>query len=226
MAGILGMVGVLFVTFRSRIQPRWFFITAAILVGMLGVRTAVRGTDWSSQYTLALHDIAASKQDYNAYNDIAYSLMQQHKFNEAEMYAERSIDIFPGMVNYNNLGFINANMGDFQGAVNAYYAGLKYSNYGYSSIYENIAALTPALGNPRVDQQFLLQAVGRFPHDSKIWMFLAILDDRYGDNPAAKVAISQAAKYGQVPQFVYEGIMNNQPFNINAGAAAKGYIIQ
>ena len=222
MIGVLGMIGVVLSVFRLRINPVWILIIAVLIVGSLGLRTAVRGLDWSSPYTLALKDITVSKEDYNAYESIATELMNQNKYSEAKLYVDKSIKIYPTYINYYSLGVILTYQNDYSGAMNAYEFGLTLGND--ININQNLAALTLVTGDPQTNKQIMLRALQTFPHDSNIWMYLAILDERNNDNNSAKVAIANAQAYGQVPGFIYDSIINNQPFTINL--ADKGVSIQ
>jgi len=211
MAGVLGMFGVILEAFK--IRPRWLLIIAAIVIGLLGFRTALRGLDWQNPTTLARRDIAASPDDFVAYNDLASSLSKQGHYQEAKGYLLRSISIYPTYFSYYNLGAISTGLGDYSGAITAYNDALKYGNA--VIIYENLGELSLIYGNPTSDGQLFTNALERFPQDAKLWAYLAILEDKYNDNAKAKIYISKAASYGQVPQVLYGKIMNNQPFTLS-----------
>jgi tetratricopeptide (TPR) repeat protein len=124
----------------------------------------------------------------------------------------QSVSIYPTWRNYDTLALALVNMRDYTGAEKAYYLSLKYNNSG--STYEGLGEIIAARGRLS-DKQFLLSAIGRFPEDFTLWMFLAILEDRYNDNADAKAAISRAVTLGQVPQPLYNAIMSNHPFTFN-----------
>jgi tetratricopeptide (TPR) repeat protein len=218
MAGVLGMIGVAITTLGPsiRLNRRLVFALMMALIVLFGVRTAIRGTDWSSQYSLAKHDIAASREDYVAEKDIAIYYFDNGYFSQAKVHATRSVDIFPNAINYNTLGQSLAVLGDSSGAAKAFTAGMKYQDL--IQLYENMAALTAGYGNPSANKEFLLKAVNNFPRDANIWLYLAVLDYRNNDIADAKTAISQAYEYGQSSNtilIIYNRIMNNQPLNIS-----------
>jgi len=62
------------------------------------------GYDYKSQYNLAVHDLTVSPDDFAAMNNIAQYLEDNGKFQEAIKYARQSINIYPIVSNYNNLG--------------------------------------------------------------------------------------------------------------------------
>jgi protein O-mannosyl-transferase len=223
MAGVLGMLGIILVAFQTYIRPSWFLIVAMIVIGVLGVRTAIRGTNYNSDYNLATHDIAGSSDNYIAYYTVAIDLVDQGKLSEAKAYEERSVDIFPTFANTNNLGLTLANLGDYAGARSTYTKALQYGNY--YLVYENLGALTLVTGSPATNKQFLVSALEKFPRDATLWMYLAILEDRCGDNAEAKNDITTAANYGQTPQFIYKGIMSGLPFTVPVGDTGKSITI-
>jgi tetratricopeptide (TPR) repeat protein len=208
MVGWLGMIGVILVTYQSHIHPKWFFIIAILLIGILGVRTAFRGLDYRNPLSLAYKNISVSKEDYVAYNQIAGYLLEQNEYSQAEVYAAHSVHIFPATINYNDLGYALGGLGNYSGAMNAYDQGLKYGSY--YILYENLGELTLVYGNPSSNKQFLLNSLKLFPQDSKLWMYLAILEENNNDTSDAKYAIANAAADGQISQVMYNSIMYNQ----------------
>jgi hypothetical protein len=220
MAGFLGMIGVILVTFQSHISPKWFLIIAVLLIGMLGVRSTIRGNDWRNPISLAYKDIAASPDNFIAYKNIALDNFNQGNYYEAKIYSLRSIDIFPNGAAYNTLGQALSVLGNYPGAVQAFTTGMRYQNL--NALYENRAALTAGYGSPATNTQFLLTAVKMFPQDSKIWFYLAIQEYRDSDPNHAKAAISQAYKYWQpndtisfnTVSAIYSRIMSNAPLDV------------
>jgi tetratricopeptide (TPR) repeat protein len=211
MAGLLGMLGVALMTVKARIQPEWLLLPVVLLIGVLGVRSALRGTDYRSQYNLAVHDLAASGgNNYSAMSNISQYLIDHGKYKEAAAYAQRSIDIYPVVSNYINLGVALEQSGDYPGAVKAYNQALKYGDV--SIIYENLGLILLVYSDPATTNQFFQRAINAYPHDFRLWVYLAIFEGAKGSNKEAKVAIANAAKYGPVPPVIYNNIMNNQPF--------------
>jgi tetratricopeptide (TPR) repeat protein len=212
MAGVLGMIGIASSTFKIKIRPAWLILLAILLVGGLGIRTAVRGTDYKSQYVLAMRDLTVSKGDYSAMNDIAEGLTSQGKFKTAAVYAQHSADIYPTVSNYNNLGVALQQSGNYEGAMAAYNHALKYGSL--SEVYENLGQIELVYGRPPSNFQFFQKAINAYPQDYKLWLYIAILEGAEGTNASAKAAIANAAKYGPIPQIIYYDIMNNHPFTL------------
>jgi hypothetical protein len=226
MAGVLGMVGVIIKSLlpELHINSRILVAVSIIFLVVLGVRTAVRGTDYKNIYTLAANDISATKDDYAAYDALSYYYIARGKYQLAAMDATRSIDIYHLYENYFNLGVSLANEGNYQGAYAAYVQGLRYGSP--SVLYENIARLSLVSGSTSSNSQILASGLRKYPRDSLLWLYLAILEARINNNAGAKVDILQSAKYGQVPQFVYNGILNNTPFTILLAQNGEGVKIQ
>ncbi len=212
MAGVLGMIGVVVKNFKLPLKQSWLVFFAVLLLLLLGVRTSVRASDWSSVKTLAIHDIAASKEDYTAYFDLAGVLIEQGKFAQAEPYIINSIKIHPYDVNYYDYGLILGHLKNYSGAKKAYDTSLIYGDYIES--YEELAELTLIYGNAQANYLYLNNVLNKFSQDSKLWMYLAIFDQQQGNNIGAQAAILQAENYGSVPQALVTNIKNNLSFTL------------
>lgn len=215
MAGLLGMIGVVLIAFQKHIRPQWFFFIVIILIALLGLRTAVRGTNWKSSDVLDGYDIAGSPGNFIAYNDYGEYLLRQQDYTDAVAYEQKSTNIYPTYDNEYNLGQALTYLGDYADALKAYNHTLMYVNPYDQLVYEKISLLTYVYGTPALDKQMLLSSLSKYPKDSTIWTALAILDERYFSNADAKAAITNAATYGQIPQALYDDIINKKPFSFN-----------
>jgi hypothetical protein len=211
-AGVLGMIGVAAATIKLRFDSRWLLIISALILVLLGVRTAVRGTNYQTQYKLAVHDLSASKEDYSAMNNVAEGLTTKKQFRQAAVYAKQSISIYPSATNYNNLGVALQNSGSYDQAKQAYTTALIYGSL--SEIYENLGQIELVYGTPPTNVQFFQKAINTYPQDYKLWLYIAILEGASNNRPAAKIAIANAAKYGSIPDVLYKDIMHDQPFTL------------
>jgi protein O-mannosyl-transferase len=210
--GFLGMIAVLLSTAMPKPQTKWVYIIAVPIIFALGVRTAIRGVDYASQYTLASKDISVSKDSYLAMNNLAQSLIQTNRLDEALTYARSSINIYPAVTNYTNLGVIKQKQGDFDGAKRAYEKALEYGSLGIT--YENLGIVNLTVGDHQKNVIFFHEALKAYPRNNRVWTYLAIQEAENGAHQKSKVAITTAAHYGAVPQQLYYAIMNEQAFDI------------
>jgi protein O-mannosyl-transferase len=104
--GLLGMIGVATMLIPPRVPVKPLIGLACIIIGLLGLRTAIRGFDWANDATLAYHDVKISKEDYNSEFEIARDLAGKGKYAEARPHAERAIALYPTTPNYEALGYI------------------------------------------------------------------------------------------------------------------------
>jgi len=206
MAGVLGMIGVAISAFKPRIKPSWLLIIAVLIIGILGVRTAIRGTDYSSVYKLSLKDVAASKEDFKAYTGLSQAYFKMGNYDLAKSYAKKSIEIFPDMSNYQNLGAALVYQGDYDAAYAAYNTGLKYGNY--SQLLDNLAELTLVHGTPVDNQKFFATSLKQYPNDPYIWIYYALQLYRAGHAQYAKAAATNALTYGKLIPLV-DGVYNS-----------------
>jgi Flp pilus assembly protein TadD len=218
MAGVLGMIGVAATVLGSsmslHVNVRAVMIVASALLLLLGVRTAVRGTDWNDAYTLAVHDIAVSPEDFSAENTIAYHLYNQGDLAGARAHAYHAVSIYSTLFTENTLGQILLASGDYAQAHAAFDAALSHQEIYY--VYENLAAVTAWYGDPVSNKAFLVSALQKYPQDGVIWFYLAILEQRNGNNAYAKVAITNAESLGVGTPYYYNNIMNNRPLVLPA----------
>jgi hypothetical protein len=84
-------------------------IVVAVIL-LLGLRTFVRAGDWSSDYNLAVHNIAASSEDFQSENEVATYYFNRGNYSEARVYAQQSVSAFPYATN-DNLSILTAYYG-------------------------------------------------------------------------------------------------------------------
>jgi uncharacterized membrane protein len=220
MVGLLGMVGITI----SVLKP-YKYINQKILISLifmllliLGVVSVIRGTNYSSQYNLAFHDIQSSKEDYIAYNTVATYLYNQNRIQAAKKYAEQSIALFPNQNNLATLGIIENTEGNYLLAEQTY---IKAISEGYTSaqlnqkLYEDTGLIMLWEGHPIYNINFIKHGLSLYPNDSTLWIYLAVIQENNNDKTDAKVSIANAVKNGQVPTSIVYGIISNTPFTVS-----------
>lgn len=210
--GFLGMIALIIANLLPRIRPCWALLICVPLLIILGVRTGIRGLDYHSQVTLSLKDIAVTERNYLAMNNLAKYYIDHDQPKKAEWYAEKSVEYFPAVSNYINLGVIRMKQGDYVGSKKAYEKALSF--YPLRVTYENIAIVNFAIGKSADNIAFLKKALAVFPTDSKLWNFLAIEEAAAGNNEEAKNAILSAYRTGPIPPALYDAIINKKPLDI------------
>ena len=214
-AGLFGALGVWASTLRFKklrlpYDPVWLYVPLVLLVGVLAVRTAWRGLDYHTQYRLAQSDLRSEPHNYLALNNTAQYLIQHKDFKQAALYAQRSIDIYPVFSNYNNLGVAREQLGDYPGAILAYHRALALQEIAVVS--ENLGLIMLVYGKPAETAAYFKRALSYHPQNVKLLVYSALFDGTQGDHAGAKAAITAAAKYGQVPQPLYNALASGQPF--------------
>jgi len=213
MAGLLGMIGVSLLTIKTRFNPKWLLIPALVLIVALGVRTGLRGIDYKSQYNLAVVDLSVSSDNYPAMSNISQYLIDNNRYKEAIVYAQRSISIYPILSNSINLGVALQYEGEYEKAKDAYNQALKYGNI--SIVYENLCLIYIATSTDYYKTEQLIQAaLKEYPRNYKIWLYEAVFEGASGMTSEAKTAITNAVKYGPIPQVIYDNIMQDKPFTV------------
>jgi hypothetical protein len=210
---LLAAISIGLTTQLSKNTIRWVYVIAIPIVIVLGIRTAIRGLDYQSQYTLASKDISVSKDNYLAMNNLAQSLIQSNRLDEAGSFALRSVMLYPAVTNYTNLGVVKQKQGDYIGAKQAYEKALQYGSLGIT--YENLGIVHLIIGSADDNISYFHTALKVYPQNYRLWTYLALAEAEKGARDEAKVAITKAASYGGVPQQLYVAIVNGQAFDIN-----------
>ena len=227
MIGVLAMIGLALPAIKIRhwhIHFEWILVAMIIIIAALSVRTIVRGTNYSSQYNIAIHDLAVSKDDYSALNNMAQYMIDHQRYDEAITYAQQSIVIFAGLGNYDNLGVAYQLTGQYDQAVASYNKALTYGTMDF--VYENLGQIYLAKWQDPATEKFLQKALNLYPQDYKLLTYMAIVKGAQGNNAAAKDYIIKAAKYGPVPDFIYVNILNNQPMALPIPTSSEPIIIK
>lgn len=201
----------------SELSPRrlpvgLLMIGVAVVMGIAGVRSAVRGLDYHSQYTLSMRDIDVSPRNYLAMNNLTKAMIDQHDYAQATGFAEQSINFFPSVSNYTNLGVIRQTQRDFIGAKDAYETALHYGTLGIT--YENLAIVYITAEDPASALEYLHHALTIYPRSPKLLTYLAMQTASMGKYEEAKVTLMSAMHYGQVPAALYRAITTGAPLDI------------
>lgn len=213
--GLIGMIGVNLTLLPKKYINRWLFILGLLLILIFGIRTSLRGLDWNNPINLEYKDIAASSDNYTAYNQVAENLLNRGKINNAKIYALKSVSIYPtNYANTNTLGEIYGSSGNYQAAEKEYLSSIKYGP-SFNTAYENLAQLYLIHGSIRSNQSFILAALNKFPSDSTLWLDYAIFEAKYGTSEAANYALSKAINFGNVPSQIIESIQHNKPILVH-----------
>lgn len=227
MIGVLVMISLGILACKKRYKKfrlEWIMVLLILLIVAFSVRTIVRGTNYSSQYNIAIHDLQVSKGDYSALNNIAQYMIDNKRYDEAKSYAEQSIAIFAGLGNYDNLGVAYHLSGKYDQAVTAYNKALSYGSMDF--VYENLGQIYIGNWQDPVTESFLKKALQLYPQDYKLLTYMAILKGAQDNNLEAKIYISKAVQYGSVPQFLYVSIMQHQSFELPIPTSSTPILIK
>jgi hypothetical protein len=214
--GILGMIGILIETFHVNLKNRWIITVIVLALFSLSLTTIKQSVKFHDDETLTNLDLVTSKYqtDYNVEYLISEMYYATGRFNDARIHAQKSVQLFPTITNYTNLGAIYSRMGNYLQAKNSY---LKALQYGDDSLpYENLSSLAMISKNIN-DISFIKNvSLKKYPHDGIIWFNLAILEYSLEKVNDAKQSINMAAQYYKNPdlKFIEYIITNNKQLNI------------
>ncbi len=210
--GAVGMIAVSVKTFLPKIRPVYLLIVGILILLPLGIRSNLRGNDYHSQETLSLRDIKVTEKNYLAMNNLAKFYINTDRPEKAEWYAKKSIEFFPAVSNYNNLGVIKQKLNDFQGAKEAYSKALNLVPLRVT--YENVAIANFVVGNSKDNIAFLKEGLALYPTNGRLWTYLAIEYAAVGNAEDAKNAIVNAYNNNVVQPDLYNSIIHSLPLDI------------
>lgn len=215
--GVLGIIGVLLEAFHFNVIKRSKIIivlTLAVLI-LLSGRTIIRSFDWRDDSKLATHDLEVSPDSYALESLLAKTFIIDGRYQEAKAHAQRSIELYPYISNYINLGVIYTRLGDYQNAKEVYFEALKLGDY--YLIYEHLGGLYVVYGDPNENIKFVKFALQKYPQNAKLWLYLAILNYKVGNISQAKTQVTRAYSFSQddVITYFYKKITNNQMLDFN-----------
>jgi hypothetical protein len=211
--GVLGMLGIVSTLFPVRPKYEWIFIAAiVVLISGLGIRTALRALDWRSYYSISVRD-AANAPNYRTYDELTVVLIEQGHYQMALTDAKHAVALYPSFSDYTDLAFAYGALRNYPSAYTSYLKALH--QHGWYIDYESLAELLLVYGNQKSNFNFFSHGLSVYPHDSKLWFYEALLEQKYGDNAKARSDIQQAARYGPISQQIYLAIINNQKISIN-----------
>jgi Tfp pilus assembly protein PilF len=213
--GLLGMIGVVLERLNVFIVNKRVITVIAIVLLLLAARTVVRSFDWRDDLRLASVDIRVSPESYDLENLIGLGLLRNGQIYDAKRHIERSIQLYPYITNYINLGLVYIYLQDYVNAKEAYMKSLQFGDYAPS--YEALGSLTIVTGGPRQNIEFLTMALAKFPQNPKLWQYLAIINYQQGNKEEAKGNITKAYSYdpSQNTGAIYNMIMLDQPLKLN-----------
>lgn len=209
--GLLGMIGVLYEIYKSKLKHTLVGFIIAIIIIVLSLVTFLRSFDWRDNFTLGYHDSRISNSfDLDVLLSSEY--LKMGKYNQAEYYAEKSVTLFPNMVNYNNLGSVYNTIHKYKKAKEAYMKSLHYGDF--FQTYENLAVVALHYGDQKGNIRFIKNvSLKKYPYNAKLWLCLALLEYEQGNKDNAKKEISNAYAIDKssLVSSAYYTIMNNLP---------------
>jgi len=170
----------------SDLTARWKFqkiilgLSAILVIAVLSICTFFQTSHWCNSKTLFEHALKVTKQNHLAYNKVAYSLMEEGKYNEAINLIQQALRLKPYYVEaLNNLGFSYTKLNRWQQAVEAYERAVtirpRFANAQY-----NLGIAYLHLGRSIEAINAFKKATSSEPDYAEAYFFLGIIHTRLG----------------------------------------------
>lgn len=215
--GLLGVLGVCFANldgfFRDHKIPVLLFVI--VILGFFSVRSFIRTANWRDGLTLFSHDVKISRDNYVLEDALGSQLSTVGRYDEAKLHLEKSISLFPNGSNWTNLSVVYNRSGQNSEAQEALKKAIGFDDFYLA--YENLAGMMFIYDEPLKAKEFINGALAKYPYSARIWLALALVENKLGDHEAALTAAEKSYSLGQddLNTYVYTQLMNNKPVDVN-----------
>lgn len=132
-------------------------VVCLLILGFLGIKSAIQTRYWQSSYTLFNHALRLNPNSWTGHNNLGAWLTSQGRLEEAIQHFREVFRIRPNYVKaYHNLGNVLLSQGKFEEAIGQYRQALRI-NPAYSS-----SMLHNNLGVALAEQGRIKEAIGHF----------------------------------------------------------------
>ncbi|MBI1862493.1 tetratricopeptide repeat protein [Candidatus Microgenomates bacterium] len=179
MVGLLGLMGL--AVQRVRLNKTLAIGIAIVIIGLLSLRTFVRGLDWTDMMTLYTHDLEHSPNNYHLANKYAAELLKDSRYDEARPILEQAYlaNNTYGPVN-NNLAFVYEKSGQYDKAREHYIKALSAADFGDADKSYNALARIElfTFNNPAGAKKWTEKGLTQYPESILLRIDLAM--EEYG----------------------------------------------
>lgn len=181
MVGLLGMICVIVLELcefglMSKTRFEIFRFVGLVLLVFLSLMTFNRTLDWADGLTLFSHDVQLNPDAFDLQNNLGVELYRVERIDEAKFHFEKSTVLAPyWWTNWNNLGAVYEQEGDFEKAEEYYQNAI--NNGEYYLAYENYALILIKQERLEDAKAFLeTDALLKFPYNERLnTMYLYLL---------------------------------------------------
>jgi len=97
-----------------------------VILVLLSARVVIRNTNWKNEELLYTHDIKINKDSSQLERGLGDVASSMGDFNKAEKHYIRSVELFPNLISYNNLGYLYLRTSRLEEAETAYNEALNH----------------------------------------------------------------------------------------------------
>lgn len=217
--GLLGLLGTAFslITIKSEVVKKGIVTIAIVYIGILGIRTIVRNTNWADNLTLFRHDVHTSNSPRLAiFLNLMYAQAGQMENVKTPLVLAVPVDVTKGQ-NWYNLGKEYFQW-EYKDLAETYFMkSIQVDKF--HNAYKSLAIIYLEKDhNPKASKKILLQGLQQYPNDPLFLALLSIVEYAMSDK---QTALATAQKLQQItPKYALTLInlmKNNQPISIPNG---------
>jgi len=148
--------------------PKALYLSLAIIIIPLSIRTIVRNRDWRSHDTLWIATAKFSPSSPQNHNNLGDYYGRHKQYEKAIEEFKKAIELKPGYADaYHNLANVYGETGDIENAIENYQNAIKYNQNLWQS-YQNLGAIYFNSGDKEKAKKYLKKALELNPENKNL----------------------------------------------------------
>lgn len=217
MIGLLGLIGTIaqLPEFKKNSLKQSAFVISLAIIVIFSSRVVVRNSNWKDPLTLYTHDIKINQNSYILEHSLGVELYNIKKLDQAQNHMINSIKLFPNMRAWTNLGVVYVKSNKIIEAKEAFQKSFEYGDF--EPAYQYLSILLLVDEEPETAERFIKNALKKFSANDKLWLYLAIAQQRLDKHDEALESANRAylINPNQTVLGVIDSIKRNERIVVN-----------
>lgn len=213
---IVGLLGMILVVLKNMSSKKdtikvLLIICTFVAISALSIRVIIRNNNWSTALKLYENDVKISQNSVHLEENLGTEYYRTGDLDRAEYHFKRAVELEPRIgQSWYNLAVVAGKRKDFDLAKNYYKKAIDESHFYLA--YENLSVISFAYGSLEETEQITQQALTYFPKNTKLWLILALTENKLQKHEQALAAANNAYKLSpnEYNQNVYNLILQKK----------------
>jgi len=131
--GLLGVVGTIisYLNLNLGLKSKITTLLVLLIIVVFSSRVIIRNSNWKDRLTLITHDIKVNQDSYQLEGGLAGEYESRGNISEAEKHFTRSVELFPSLNSYSNIGAFYLRNDRFKNAADAFNKAVRYDPHNF-----------------------------------------------------------------------------------------------